>query len=108
MALYKPYHPRRPPVYEPTQAVVAVALPYQHTHAIRTQAPCRQKYQPASLTAVHILISRVTRVLPAPCHLLSWVVSDQHFPLELLRISRFDPLTAGPRLKRQGFSRPLR
>ena len=56
----------------------------------------------------YILISRITSQLPTARYSYLWVVSNRHFPLEALRISPVDPLTAGPYPKGQGFSRPLR
>lgn len=56
----------------------------------------------------YILISRITSQLPTARSSYLWVVSNRHLPLEDLRISPIDRLTAGPYPKRQGFSRPLR
>ena len=56
----------------------------------------------------YLLISRITSQLPTARYSYLWVVSNRHFPLEALRISPIDRLTAGPYPKRQGFSRPLR
>jgi len=50
----------------------------------------------------YLLISRITRQLPTARHSYLWVVSSRHLPLEAFRISRFDPLTAGPYPKGQG------
>ena len=56
----------------------------------------------------YLLIRSITSQLPTARYSYLWVVSNRHFPLEALRISPIDRLTAGPYPKGQGFSRPLR
>lgn len=77
---------------------------HRRAHAVVHRHPVASRLdsQPAQHPICSVSVVRHRSDSPSP--LISGVVSNQTPSLEALRVSRFDSLAAGPRLKKQGYS----